>query len=57
MAELKSSEFVTFLEQLTGIRGLITDPFDKGGGMHVIEEGGMLNVRTLFLLLWLSILW
>lgn len=45
---LNSSSFVTFLEQLTGIHGLITDPHWRGGGMHIIEKGGFLDLHRDF---------
>ena len=45
---LNSSAFVTFLEQLTGIEGLISDPHLRGGGLHEIERGGLLGVHADF---------
>ena len=45
---LKSSVFVSFLEHLTGIRGLLTDPHNDGGGLHQTIAGGMLGVHTDF---------
>ena len=47
-AELNSSLFVTFLEDLTGISGLIPDPHLRGGGLHEIERGGLLGVHADF---------
>jgi 2-oxoglutarate-Fe(II)-dependent oxygenase superfamily protein len=47
-AELNSSLFVTFLEALTGIEGLIADPHLRGGGLHEIERGGLLGVHADF---------
>jgi Rps23 Pro-64 3,4-dihydroxylase Tpa1-like proline 4-hydroxylase len=46
--ELNSSLFVTFLEDLTGITGLIADPHLRGGGLHEIERGGLLKVHADF---------
>lgn len=46
--ELKSVEFIRFLERLTKINGLIPDPWDVGGGVHVISTGGYLKVHTDF---------
>lgn len=46
IAELKSMEFVRFLERLTKIPGLIPDPYDVGGGVHFIERGGYLKVPS-----------
>ena len=45
---LKSSVFVSFLEHLTGIQGLLTDPHNDGGGLHQTIAGGMLGVHTDF---------
>lgn len=45
---LNSSLFVTFLEELTGIDGLIADPHLRGGGLHEIERGGLLGVHADF---------
>jgi hypothetical protein len=47
-AALNSSLFVTFLEELTGIDGLIADPHLRGGGLHEIERGGLLGVHADF---------
>jgi Rps23 Pro-64 3,4-dihydroxylase Tpa1-like proline 4-hydroxylase len=43
-----TSRFVTFLEQLTGVPGLIPDPYFAGGGMHQIVRGGKLGVHIDF---------
>jgi hypothetical protein len=45
---LNSGMFVTFLEELTGIEGLIADPHLRGGGLHEIERGGLLGVHADF---------
>jgi hypothetical protein len=37
-----------FLETLTGISGLIPDPYFEGGGLHQIERGGYLKIHTDF---------
>lgn len=37
-----------FLERLTGISGLIPDPYFTGGGVHQIERGGHLGVHADF---------
>jgi 2-oxoglutarate-Fe(II)-dependent oxygenase superfamily protein len=39
---------VGFLEQLTGIEGLIPDPYFWGGGLHQITRGGYLKVHADF---------
>ena len=46
--ELNSPEFVSYLSQLTGIRGLRPDPTLEGGGLHQTERGGFLNVHADF---------
>jgi hypothetical protein len=38
--KMKGSTFVTFLEQLSGIDGLIPDPHFRGSGIHVTAPGG-----------------
>jgi Rps23 Pro-64 3,4-dihydroxylase Tpa1-like proline 4-hydroxylase len=43
-----ASPFVEFLEELTGIEGLISDPHLVGGGLHEIEHGGFLDVHADF---------
>lgn len=40
--------FLTFLEALTGIDGLVPDPYFEGGGFHEIGRGGYLNVHADF---------
>ena len=47
--ELSSKKFLRWLENLTGISGLISDPDLDGGGLHMIEKGGFLNVHVDFL--------
>lgn len=39
---------LNWLERLTGITGLIPDPYLAGGGLHVIERGGWLNTHIDF---------
>ena len=39
---------VQFLEQLTGIEGLIPDPYFRGGGLHQILPGGHLSIHSDF---------
>lgn len=46
--ELNSAGFVTFLEELTGIEGLIPDPHFVGGGLHQITRGGLLGIHSDF---------
>jgi Rps23 Pro-64 3,4-dihydroxylase Tpa1-like proline 4-hydroxylase len=48
LAELNSATFIDFLEELTGIEGLVPDPHLEGGGLHQIERGGHLNIHIDF---------
>jgi hypothetical protein len=48
LSQLNSSMFITFLEKLTGINGLVPDPHYVGGGLHQIERGGYLEVHADF---------
>jgi Rps23 Pro-64 3,4-dihydroxylase Tpa1-like proline 4-hydroxylase len=45
---MNSAPFLQFLETLTGIDGLIPDPFYRGGGIHQILQGGKLDVHIDF---------
>jgi hypothetical protein len=45
---LNSATFLRFLEELTGIAGLVPDPWFLGGGLHQIEPGGYLDVHADF---------
>jgi Rps23 Pro-64 3,4-dihydroxylase Tpa1-like proline 4-hydroxylase len=45
---LNSSTFLGFLERLTGIPDLISDPHLYGGGLHQIVPGGLLKVHVDF---------
>ncbi|RCW88792.1 2OG-Fe(II) oxygenase [Paracoccus lutimaris] len=45
---LNSRPFVQFLENLTGIKGLIPDPYFAGGGVHVVGNGGHLDIHADF---------
>lgn len=46
--QLNSSVFLEFLENLTGINGIIPDPHLEGGGLHQIERGGFLKMHVDF---------
>lgn len=46
--QLNSARFMEFLERLTGIEGLIPDPYFVGGGLHQIERGGFLKIHADF---------
>lgn len=43
---LNSSTFIDFLEELTGIQGLIPDPHFEGAGPHCTLRGGRLGLHT-----------
>ena len=45
---LNSGPFLQFLEKLTGIEGLIPDPYFIGGGFHMTANGGHLDVHADF---------
>lgn len=45
---LNSAAFLTFLEKLTGIHGLIPDPRFNGGGLHETRRGGHLAIHADF---------
>ena len=47
-AELNSQAFLGFLEKMTGIDGLIPDPYFEGGGLHETKRGGHLGVHADF---------
>lgn len=48
IAELSAPPFLGFLETLSGIRGLIPDPYLEGGGLHCSTAGGILTPHTDF---------
>ena len=43
--EMNSGRFMNFLEDLTGIAGLIPDPHFNGGGCHMHLRGGKLDLH------------
>lgn len=45
---LNSEPFLYFLQNLTGIRGLLPDPYLAGGGLHRIPPGGKLGIHVDF---------
>lgn len=45
---LNSRPMLQFLETLTGIQGVIPDPYFVGGGLHQIKPGGKLAVHADF---------
>jgi 2OG-Fe(II) oxygenase superfamily len=48
LCDLASPQMLDFLERLTGIDGLIPDPYLGGGGPHQILPGGFLKVHADF---------
>jgi Predicted proline hydroxylase len=46
--QLNGGLFLNFLEKLTGIDGLISDPHLRGGGLHEIRRDGALGVHADF---------
>jgi len=46
--QFNSSTFIEFLENITGIEGIIPDPHFEGGGLHQIERGGYLKMHVDF---------
>lgn len=45
---LNSRPVLAFLEELTGIKRLIPDPYFAGGGIHVVHNGGHLDIHADF---------
>lgn len=45
---LNSRPFIQFLEQMSGIKGLIPDPYYQGGGIHRTETTGFLGIHADF---------
>jgi Rps23 Pro-64 3,4-dihydroxylase Tpa1-like proline 4-hydroxylase len=45
---LNSAPFLHFLSKLSGIEGLIPDPYLSGGGLHKIPRGGRLGIHVDF---------
>ena len=46
--ELNSPAILKFLEAMTGIKGLISDPYYIGGGLHETKAGGHLGIHADF---------
>lgn len=46
--ELSNPRFLRVLEQITGIKQLIPDPYLTGGGLHLSGSGGILSPHTDF---------
>jgi Rps23 Pro-64 3,4-dihydroxylase Tpa1-like proline 4-hydroxylase len=43
-----SRPFILFLEEMTGIKGLIPDPYYAGAGIHRVANGGHLDIHADF---------
>lgn len=48
LSRLNSWRLIEWLEAATGIEGLVSDPWYGGGGLHLIEPGGFLDVHADF---------
>lgn len=48
LAELNGQAFLAFLSEMTGIDGLVSDPYYSGGGLHETKRGGHLGVHADF---------
>lgn len=48
VTELNSPAVLRFLQAMTGIKGLIADPYYLGGGLHETRSGGHLGVHADF---------
>lgn len=46
--ELNSPPVLRFLQAMTGIKGLVADPYYVGGGLHETKSGGHLGVHADF---------
>ncbi|KAL7559904.1 hypothetical protein ACA910_007272 [Epithemia clementina (nom. ined.)] len=45
---MKSSNFIAFLEELSGISNIIPDPHYRGSGLHFTTSGGNLDIHADF---------
>lgn len=48
LTEMNSEPILAFLEGLTGINKLLTDPYFSGGGLHEMRRGGHLGIHADF---------
>ena len=48
ISALNSAQFLQFLEEMTGVKGLIPDPYQLGGGLHETARGGHLSIHADF---------
>jgi hypothetical protein len=47
-ALFNSAAMLQFIEALTGIKGLLPDPYFSGGGLHETSSGGLLGIHADF---------
>lgn len=47
-AFFNSAAMLQFIESLTGIKGLLPDPYFAGGGLHETSRGGLLGIHADF---------
>ncbi len=48
ITQLHDDAFLSYLSRLTGIEGLIADDSLEGGGLHLSDRGGFLNIHADF---------
>jgi hypothetical protein len=48
LAKFNMRPLVEYFEKMTGIEGLVSDPWLRGGGCHYIQKGGKLDVHADF---------
>jgi hypothetical protein len=48
ISQFNGGGMIRFLEELTGITGLVPDPYLVGGGLHMLGPGGFLRVHADF---------
>ncbi len=46
LLQLNGQECISYLEEMTGIEGLIADSTLRGGGLHLIPTGGFLDLHS-----------
>ena len=45
LSEFNSAAMCGFIEELTGISGIVGDPYFQGGGVHSMKRGGQPRLR------------
>ncbi len=48
MREFRSADFLVFLEELTGVKQLLGDPYLLGAGIHQTMKGGLVGIHADF---------